>query len=304
MKEIDVVGIGVNTIDQFFVVEHFPDREDVQQAKCFKSEGGGPVATALVTLARLGAKTIILDCIGNDWIGNQILSGLRKEKVITDFIIIKNGFTSSLTSIIVRENDGARTIIYLPGDSGDLSENDVNNDLISKSKYIHINGRHLSACLKACKIAKEFNIKISFDGGSYRYREDLRKIVPLSDVCIVAKDFSEKYTFKLNISEAANQFLLEGPEIVVITDGKNGSWLFTKDINGFHQPAFEMLNVVDTTGCGDSFHGAFLYGLLNNYNLFESIRTASMVAAINTLGLGGRTSLPTLTELQKFAAKY
>ena len=70
-----------------------------------------------------------------------------------------------------------------------------------------------------------------------------------------------------------NQLLLEGPEIVVITDGKNGSWLYTKNIYGFHQPAFEMKNVIDTTGCGDSFHGAFLFGLINNNNLYDSIAT-------------------------------
>ena len=304
MKEIDVLGIGVSTMDQFHIVEHFTDKEEVQQAKYSKLEGGGPVATALVTLARLGAKTIMLDCIGNDWVGNQIISELRNEKVITDYLIVKNGFTSSLTSIIVRENDGARTIIFSPGNSGDLGETDVSDELITKAKYIHMNGRHLSACMKACKIAKECNTKISFDGGSHRFRNDLRKIIPYTNVCIVAKDFSEKYTGKTDKNEAANQLLLEGPEIVVITDGKNGSWLYTNDINEFHQPAFEMQNVVDTTGCGDSFHGAFLFGLINNYDLYYTIRTASIVAALNTLKLGGRSGLPTLNELQKFGAKY
>jgi len=304
MKEIDVLGIGVSTIDQFHVVEHFPDKEEIQQAKHSKLEGGGPVATALVTLARLGAKTLMLDCIGNDWVGNQIISGFINEKVITDYMIIKKGFTSTLTSVIVREYDGARTIIFSPGNSGDLSENDINSELISKAKYIHLNGRHLSACLKACKIAKEYNTKISFDGGSHRYRDELRKIVPLTDICIVAKDFSEKYTGKTDLNESAGELLSEGPEIVIVTDGIKGSWLYSKEIDGFHQPAFEMQNVVDTTGCGDSFHGAFLYGLINNYNLYDSIRTASMVAALNTLNLGGRCALPTLSELQAFSEKY
>jgi sugar/nucleoside kinase (ribokinase family) len=303
MKEIDVIGVGVSTIDQLYVVEHFPGKEEVQQSKYSKLEGGGPVATALVTLTRLGAKTLMLDCIGNDWVGNQIISGFINEKVITDYIIIKKGFTSTLTSVIVRENDGARTIIFSPGNSGDLSENDIDDDLIAKAKYIHLNGRHLSACLKACNIAKESNTKISFDGGSHRYRGELRKIIPLTDICIVAKDFSEKYTGKTNLNESARELLSEGPEIVVITDGTKGSWLYSKEIDGFHQPAFEMKNVVDTTGCGDSFHGAFLYGLIKNYNLYDSIKTASMVAALNTLNLGGRSALPTFSELQAFTAK-
>lgn len=304
MKDIDVLGIGVSTIDQLYIVDHFPNKEEVQRAKCSKLEGGGPVATALVALARLGAKTIILDCIGKDWIGNQIISDFRKEKVITDYMIVKEGYISSLTSILVRENDGARTIIFSPGNSGEFNSSDLSYTLIERTKYIHLNGRHFSACLKACEIAKKYDTKISFDGGSHRYRNELRKIVPLSDVCIVAKDFSEKYTGKSDLSEGANKLLLEGPEIVVITDGKNGSWLFTKEINGFHQDAFEMKNVVDTTGCGDSFHGAFLFGLINNYDLYYTIRTASLVAALNTLKLGGRSALPTLTELKEFESTY
>ena len=58
MKEIDVIGLGVSTIDRFFIVEHFPCKEDVQQAKSSKLEGGGPVATALVTLSKIRSKNI------------------------------------------------------------------------------------------------------------------------------------------------------------------------------------------------------------------------------------------------------
>jgi sugar/nucleoside kinase (ribokinase family) len=302
-KEIDILGLGVSTIYFLNVVNHFPDKEEVQKSLNCKLEGGGPVATAIVTLARLGAKTAMLDSIGDDWIGNKIIEDLKKEKVITDYIKINKGFTSSTASILVRENDGARTIVYSPGNSSELTEDDVPTELITKSKFLHLNGRHFSACAKACEIAKECNTQISFDGGSHRYRQRLKKIVPLTNVCIVSKEFSERYTDEKAIDKAGKILLSSGPEIVVITDGINGSWLFIKEINCYHQKAFIMEKVVDTTGCGDSFHGAFLFGLCNGYDLFKTIHFASAVAALNTQHLGGRSGLPVLKEVLEFIEK-
>jgi len=65
-----------------------------------------------------------------------------------------------------------------------------------------------------------------------------------------------------------------------------------------HQPAFETVRAVDTTGAGDAFHGGFLYGTLNLFDLKRSLEFASAVAALNTRALGGRTSLPTHSEVQ------
>jgi len=131
----------------------------------------------------------------------------------------------------------------------------------------------------------------------------LKNIVPLTDVCIVAKDFAFNYSGKEELYAAAEFLLNEGPEIVVITDGRNGSFLFTNEINGYHQKAFLLSNTTDTTGCGDSFHGAFLFGLCNGYDLFETIKIASAVGAINSTKLGGRSALPELNAVKLFIEK-
>lgn len=299
-KDIDVLGIGVSTLDILNVVDHFPDKEEVQKSLQVKMEGGGPVSTAIVTLARLGAKTILLDSLGDDWIGKNIVKEFEKEKVITKYIKINNGLNSSLATVLVRAQDGARTIIYSPGNSPELNNNDIYEEIVSRARYIHINGRHIDACIEVCKIAKKFKTLISFDGGSFRFREELRQLFPFIEVCIVSKDFAEKSTNEIEIPKAAIKLLEFGPSIVVITDGLNGSWLFTDQIDGYYQKAFIVKNSVDTTGCGDSYHGAFLYYLIKGHNLFESIKFASAVAALNTRELGGRSALPTLLEAENF----
>jgi len=88
--------------------------------------------------------------------------------------------------------------------------------------------------------------------------------------------------------------------LVVITDGANGSWVFANDGTQFQQPAYLLPNVVDTTGCGDSYHGAFLFGLIKGMTLRECARLASAVAALNAQQLGGRSGLPNLAQVQAF----
>lgn len=302
-KEIDVIGLGVSTVDILNVVDHFPAYEEVQKSIDGIIDGGGPVATAIVTLARLGTKVLMIDSLGDDWRGKLIVDGFKKENVVVDNIKIHNGKSSSSATILVRKNDGARTIIFSPGNAPEISEADISTELISKAKYVHVNGRHWNACLRVCMIAKECGTKISFDGGAHRYDEKLKQLIPLTDVCVVAKEFAFSCTKENNINYAAISILSEGPEIVVITDGFNGSWLFTKDVKGYHQKAFLQKDTIDTTGCGDSFHGAFIFGLCKGYNLFESMKIASAVAAINSKKLGGRSGLPAFEELSKFISK-
>ena len=283
-----------------YTVEAYAKIKEVQKSYMLKLEGGGPIATAVVALSRLGAKTAMIDCLGDDWIGKKIIEEFSNEKVISSYIKINKGRTSSTASILVRKNDGARTIVYSPGDSPELSEDDLPAELIAKSKYLHINGRHFTACKKAVELAKQYDTKITFDGGSNRFEDEHSEIIPNTDVCIFTKDYATKYSNTFDIYNAANLILGNGPELVVITDGIDGSHLFTKKIRGYHQKAFSMKNVVDTTGCGDCYHGAFLYGLCKSKNLYDAILFASAAAALNTQKLGGRSALPTVDEVEKF----
>ena len=73
MSGHDVVGLGVATIDIVMLVDHLPAEEEIERALDLTLQGGGPVATAIVTLTRLGARTAMLDAIGDDWRGKLIL---------------------------------------------------------------------------------------------------------------------------------------------------------------------------------------------------------------------------------------
>jgi sulfofructose kinase len=302
MSPFDVVGLGASTVDVLSLVDHLPADDEVLRAIDISVQGGGPVATAMVTLARLGASVAIMDVIGDDWRRALIRDEFQREGVSVDFLKVGKGWTSSTSCILVRKDNGARSIVWSPGSAPDFPAADLPRSVIESARILHVNGRHWAACLEAVRIAREASVQISFDGGAGRYRPELRHLVPLTDICIVARDFAEKYTQETDIRRAAEILLKSGPGLVVITEGTKGSWIHSRDGRMFHQPAYLLPNVVDTTGCGDSYHGAFLFGLLRGMEPERTASLASAVAAINTQQLGGRRGLPTQAQVKSFLA--
>jgi sulfofructose kinase len=300
MPQIDVIGLGVSTVDVLSLVDHLPAEEEVLYADDISVQGGGPVATAIVTLARLGARTAMIDAIGDDWRGKLIEDEFRREGVDTSYLRVGAGWTSSTSCILVKKENGARSIVYSPGSAPEYSAAELPRAAMRGARMLHMNGRHREACLEAVRLARAAGVQVSFDGGAGRYRDELRQVVPLSDICIVARDFAEKYTQQTDIEKAAQMLLGCGPGLVVITAGTKGSWIYTREGQSFHQPAYLLPTVVDTTGCGDSYHGAFLFGLLKGLPLEKTASLASAVAALNSQRLGGRAGLPSYEQVIAF----
>lgn len=302
-KKPEVVGLGASTLDVVNLVEDYPIQEGVQEADDMILQGGGPVATAMVTLSRLGVPVAMLDNLGDDWAGKFILSEFQTEGVSTDHIHIASDRTSSLSTILVRKN-GERSIIHQRGSAPEFSPEDLPERVIRSARILHLNGRHWDACLQACNMARKHQILISFDGGADRYQSKFAEIIPSIDICIVARDFAEKHTRSRSIEIAAQLLLNQGPSLVVITEGIRGSWIYSDEGEAFHQPAFEVSRIVDTTGAGDVYHGAFLYGVLKGLGLRESARMASVAASMKCGSLGGRSGIPRLPELIAYLPKF
>ena len=303
-QSIDVIGLGASTMDVLTLVDHFPNGREVQQALSTVIQGGGPVATAMVTISRLGGRTAMVDSLGDDWVGDLVLRDFQSEGVGTETIEINHGHSTSISNILVSVADGARAIMFLPGSTPEPLLSESQKAAIQSAKMLHINGRYSKACMEAITLAKAGNVLISFDGGAGRFRPEMKTLVPLTDICIVAKDFAEKYTGTHEPHRSAELLLKEGPKIAVVTDGIHGSWVCATDGLSFHQPAFLFPKTMDTTGCGDSYHGAFLFGLLRGFAIEKTAALASAVAAMNSQQLGGRSGIPKLDEVIKFLAGY
>lgn len=301
MSGLDVVGIGRAPLDTIYIIDHFPSGDDLIRVEESSLQGGGPVPNALCALSHLGASTALIDTIGDDWQGGKIREFLEDQNVMTDFMHVEAGCRSTVSTILVERSTGKRAIINYRGDTSEPFLTPIEIDLISESSIFHITGTYPETVKWAADLNKPWGGKVSFDGGAGLFKETDRQIIPKVDYCVTAIDYAQSYTGKDSISEMLDSFLLEGVEVAGITSGVDGSWFKATSGVEFHQPAFLMTETIDTTGCGDVFHGIFLYGILKQFPLEKAARYASAGAAIVSTRLGGSLSAPSLDEIVKLA---
>jgi sugar/nucleoside kinase (ribokinase family) len=293
----DLLGLGMSVLDTIQVVGHFPVGAGVTRVLRSAIMGGGPVPTALCAASRLGAKAAILDRIGDDWRGERIREDYAKFGVDTTFLIGEPDRSTSLGTVLVRQSDGERHLLFEEGDFTPLTTAELPHDALAACRILHLNGRHWPACIDAARSVRERGRLVSFDGGAHRFDAKHLELFPLVDILIVAADYASRLAGTTSREDQLEALAQWGAEIVGITDGAAGSWFLTRDGQGFHQPAFPVDKVIDTTGCGDVFHGAFLFALLRGDPPRDASRLASATAAISAGGLGGRGRLPGLDEV-------
>ena len=327
---IDIVGIGASTLDRFIVVDHFPTGREVQEAVSSTTDGGGPVATALATAGKYGSRTVMIDRIGDDMVGRYILEDFHKYNVNTEGIQVDADAKSGTATILVKQKTGERAVFFERATATEPEFLEAHKQLIESAYILHINGRHRQLMCSAMAVAKEVGTIISLDGGAQRYDEDMKPITEASHIVIVARDYAEKYTGTTNLKEACRIIHERGACIAGVTDGANGSYFMWPDGTSYRCKPFPQEAVVDTTGAGDSFHGAFLAKLSNvlhsesakvsltnavqgdtslcavellkgcaHSDLEKAAIFASAVASLNTQGIGGRSPLPTLKSVQE-----
>ncbi|WP_251421861.1 carbohydrate kinase family protein [Veillonella agrestimuris] len=314
-ESYDIVGIGASTLDTFLVINHFPSGREVQKVLTSVRDGGGPVATALVAASKYGAKTAMIDTVGNDAAGDAIIEDFQRYGVHTQAIDVEAGASSAVATILVKEDTGERAVFFEPSTSSDVLWHERCNKLIDSAAIIHMNGRHRHVMVEAIAQGLDKGLLLSIDGGAQRYDDDLGAITKQCHIVIVARDFGEKYTSTTDLKVAVRIIHERGALIAGITDGERGSHFVGPTGTYYYCPAYKQSSVVDTTGAGDSFHGAFLAKIsayIRNYEgrpvdimrhiddtvLQEAAHFASAVAALNTQHMGGRSGLPTWEAVQ------
>jgi ribokinase len=150
----------------------------------------------------------------------------------------------------------------------------------------------MDAAITAARWARRAGIPVFFDAN--RPREGLDVLLPLVDYLVTSATFPQAFTGESDLQRAAQRLLDLGPRAVVVTQGAGGCRWFTREGAGA-EPGF-CVKVVDSTGAGDAYHGAFVYGVLAGWDLPRVARFSNAVAALNCRKLGGRAGLPDLRE--------
>ena len=297
-EEIQVVGLGQASVDYLGRVPTFPNEDEKVELLDIQTQCGGPVSTALVTLARLNVATTFMGSISNDPLGLEILSGFENEGIDVVALKMIPGFTSQLAFIAITVGLGKRTIFWHRGSVPPLGPNDVNLGAFPNATLLHLDGLMVEASLEAARQAKARGMTVVMDAGTMR--EGSQRLAALVDVLIA----SERFAAPLVGADARPETALKalhnlGPELVIITLGPKGS-IGSDRRNTVRQRAFPV-DALDTTGAGDVFHGAFAAAMILNLDHRDAIDFSNAAAAMKCRELGGRSGIPrSLEEIERF----
>lgn len=290
-----ITGIGYCSIDYLCMVPNIPIDDKVEISKSLV-QGGGPAATAIAAAARLGAKTAFIGAVGDDERGSNIIKSLSVEGINAGAIKIRKNAESPAAFCWIEEKSGNRSIAWTKGSAKALSADEIDEKLIKNSKVIHLDGHQTEAATAAAEIARKHGVTVSIDAGTIVPGID--KLLELSDIIIASEKFALRYTGESCMEKAMKKLFSANCGFSAVTMGSKGSIGFDgKSI--IKCPSFK-IDVIDTTGAGDVFHGAFVYKYTRGGTWRECMRFASAVSALKCTKFGGRTGIPDLKTIEKF----
>lgn len=302
MNQIDIVGLGEVVIDWVAEIPHFPKPDEKINALSENIFPGGVTANYLVAVARLGGKSGFIGAVGSDPYGDFLISDFNKENVDTNWTIKKKDKKTPVNFIFIVK--GEKAIIQSPHMQKTKVEiSDLDEFSISKSKLLHTTMIHQDITEKAIEIAKKNDVKVSIDLESQIAQSgwiNLKKMLLNADIIIPNKEGAKKITHCNTPKESANVLIKKGIPIVIITMGSKGVLITTKKYQKMI-PAYNIKNIIDTTGAGDTFNGAFsLAYWIKKWSLEKSCMYANAAAALKIQQLGARTGMPNEKLLTKF----
>jgi sulfofructose kinase len=284
---VDVVGLGLNAMDTICVSPSFPRPNTKTHLRSVRVEAGGQVATAMTTCARLGLRARYIGSVGDDSWGRAQLASLREENLELHVPEVP-GASSQMAVVILEEHVGERTILWRRDPALQFPVNELRREWIATADVLHLDGCDSAAALQAAKWAREEGIPVVIDIDEI-YNDSTHELLRLTDYLIASADFAP------DPAELAERY---GCPVVGITRGADGAVFWNRG-ERLESPAFKV-PVADTTGAGDVFHGGFIYGLVQKWDLPDIVRFAHAVAAMKCTQIGARRGIPTLSEVRGF----
>lgn len=291
-----------------------------QGQRIFAQNAGGAPANVAAAVAKLGGRAAFVGKAGNDMHGRFLKSTLENNGVNCSSLILDNNYFTTLAFVDLKA-DGEREFSFARKHGADkmLTKEDIPLDLIKNSKVFHFGSVSLtdepsrSATLYAAEKARNAGVTVAYDP-NYRASlweneekatEEMRKASRLADLIKISDEETELLTGESDCEKAAEKLTENGAKIAVVTLGKDGAYVRTKDggkfVKGF------AVNAVDCTGAGDAFWGGFLLKFCQsgkkseNITLDEAVDFAlfgNAVASICVERCGAIPSLPTLKDVE------
>ena len=299
--QAEVLGYGISCVDYMAVVDKIPEIDETTIMVDFSKQMGGPVAVAMAAFSNLGGRASYAGGIGKDENGRIIKETLNMFKVDIRPVIERKSFVSPFSFVLIEKKSGKRTIIFNPGCTSSIRFSEFDISYFRNVKFLHLEGFLTEEAIKAADWAHTNNIAVVLDAGFYLPRMDA--LLKKSDIVVASKDFTVELGGSSVLKEGVKKIKKIAPDtnLIVATGGEEGSVCLYEN-NFFYQPAFK-IKPIDTTGAGDVFHGAFLFGLVKNWGIQKVLEFSSAAAAFKCTRQGGIKGIPDYDEVVNFIKK-
>jgi sulfofructose kinase len=295
----DVIGIGANSVDYVNRIPSYPERSGAfsklriqEQAICC----GGQAATALATCARLGLSARYIGATGTDENGKRIRAELAGRGIDTTEAVIRDG-ANQFALIIVDEQSGERIVLWDRDERLRLRERELPPELLATARLLHVDDVDEGAAILAAAAGRKLGRPVTSDID--RVTPRTRELVEALSHPIFAEHVPRELTGVTDPERALRALQRPGHTALVVTLGHRGA-LAVAQGDAIYAPGFRV-TATDTTGAGDVFRGAFIYGVLAGWALEKTLRFANAAAAISCTRLGAMNGVPALDEVMRLA---
>jgi len=292
---VDVVGVGLNATDTVIRLPHFPSFNSKVEFASVETLPGGQVASALVACSRWGLKTRYVGKVGDDEAAQLQRKAFAAEGVEAQLIAVKDCH-SQRAFILVDANTGERTILWRRDEKLALRPEELQRAAIVSGRALHVDGHDTAAAAQSARWAREAGLPVTADVDNLY--PGMEALLDQVDFLVASQEFPSRLTDETDLLRGLPAIARRhGCRVAGATLGRQGVLAWEKTAGFLYCPAYQV-DARDTTGAGDIFHGAFVYGLLAGWPLPRLLDFSCAAAGLNCTAIGARGGIRPVAEIE------
>ncbi|MCX6078309.1 MAG: carbohydrate kinase family protein [Chloroflexi bacterium] len=295
------VFLGGSSVDIILEMPHIPLPDEKVLAEFSGIQAGGLVANTACAAARLGLKTAWAGVVGDDEAGSLVLSEFERFGVDASHTRVLPGARSDFC-VIMLDPSRERTILVVETTNNMPDLDQALLDMLAKARMVYLTPHNpqIFAVIEAAVHRGAGQLAIDVEAGLALPPDEIDFCLSHSDIIFTNRSAVQRISGEEHLEAGARKWLAKGASLVVATLGAAGAAVFSQAKTCF-QPGY-IVPVVDTTGAGDAFHAAFLFGILSGWTLDETLVFSNAAAALSVRKLGARPGQPTYEDVNVFLA--
>jgi ribokinase len=297
----EVVAIGRINIDVNMLVKALPKANEHVICEEGRIDFGGSAANFATQSAKLGVRTSLVSCLGDDTYGELAVKEIAKAGVDTSSLLVLEKQSTGIF-FYAHDSKNERIVVVEPGANRFLEKHLFEEDALVNAQLVHVAGSFPMMIDRVADVTTTHGMILSLDPGRAGENLDYEKILRRTDLLFLNQRELKEY-FKVNPNERSlRAFAKTFPGIVILKMGKKGAIA----TDGFEYCTSEVFEVdsVDTLGAGDAFAAGFVTAWMRAERIEQALNFANAVAALTITKAGAQNGQPKLDEVARVLRRH